>query len=110
MDFDYLESWQQRAGAENPLYDMSPDLLRWIQTELLLRLEVVRLSHPDKNVAVFLTLRQFKKQPLFVLGYREEEQTFLLECWCFRMVSPGEPGHPGLQLVLDRAPLKEIFA
>ena len=109
MDFDYLESWQQRAGAENRAYSMSPELLKWIETELLLRLEVVRLAHPDKPVEVFLTLRTFKKQPLFVLGYREDESTSLLEAWCFRMVPPAEQGHPGVQLVLDRAPLKEIF-
>lgn len=109
MEFEYLESWHQRAGAENRAYQIAPDLLHWIQTELALRLEVVRLNYPEKPIEVFLTLRTFKQRPLFVLGYREEEHTHLLEAWCFRMIAPGEQGHPGIQLVLDRAPVKDIF-
>lgn len=62
----------------------------------------------SKTVEVYLTERSFRKHPVFVLGYQQEAQHYLLECCYFHIVEP-EGNAQGMELVLDQIPLKRVF-
>jgi len=103
----YLEPLSERGG-NNPAYRLPLDVEGWILAELQKRRILLENQHPELKLQIFLTMRTFKQRPLFIFGHLQEEEVNLLEAWCFRMIPP-EQDHPGIQLVLDRAPLKQIF-
>ncbi|MEZ0371440.1 MAG: hypothetical protein ACAI44_20275 [Candidatus Sericytochromatia bacterium] len=106
LDYEYLEPQTTRAG-DNPAYHLAGDLQRWIGKELEKRRAALQPAH-EQEVLIRLTMRTFRKYPVFVLGLRNPEGVMVLEAWYFHMVKPeGVSG--GLQLTLDRVSLRQLF-
>lgn len=108
--YTYLES-EVNSGLQpkNPHYLMSPQLVGWIESELEKRVLEVRAEEGHDEVKVYLTLRSFKNSPVFLLAYPTEDKKTVLEAWYFRMIASEEHPQQGLNLVLDRVPLKRLF-
>lgn len=107
MELEYLEAVENREG-DNPAYRLQPQIKAWILENLELRRQKLQEDLSEHSIQIFLTLRTYKKMPLFALGYRDEANKYLLEAWYFRML-PSEDKQ-SLQWTLDRAPVQEIFA
>lgn len=109
LDYPYLEAAESRFQT-NPAYRLAPQLEVWIRGELEKRREFLQKEHPEHQLQVFLTLRTFKRFPVFVVGYMDQEgYPTLLECSYFHMVPPPDDKPVGVQLVLDRIPVKRVF-
>ncbi|PKL75673.1 MAG: hypothetical protein CVV27_14175 [Candidatus Melainabacteria bacterium HGW-Melainabacteria-1] len=106
FDYDYLESLTSRAG-DNPVYHMAPDLVLWVSVELEKRRASLAIEKAQ-DVTVYLTMRTFRKYPVFVIGLPQEQGVLVLEAWYFHMAPPSELKQ-GIQLVLDRVVLKQLF-
>lgn len=108
--YAYLESEVNRGlQAKNPRYVMSAQLAGWIENELAKRVLEVRTEEGHEEVKVYLTLREFKQSPVFLLAYPTEDKKTVLEAWYFRMIPSEEHPQQALNLVLDRVPLKRLF-
>ncbi len=108
--YAYLESEVNRGlQAQNPRYVMSAQLAGWIENELAKRVLEVRAEEGHEDVKVYLTLREFKQSPVFLLAYPTEDKKTVLEAWYFRMIPSEEHPQQALNLVLDRVPLKRLF-
>lgn len=107
--YPYIES-EVASGLRdgNPIYRISPQLAGWIESELEKRILELRLQEGHAEIGVYLTLREFKHCPVFLMAYPTEDKKTVVEAWHFRMVK-NEEGTEGLHLVLDRAPLKRLF-
>ena len=106
FDYEYLESLTSRGG-ENGLYRMAADLELWIRQEIEKRREKLEtdLGHP---VRIYLTMRSYKRWPVFIMGQPEEEGgKKVIEAWYFHMGPP--PGAGGVQLLIDRLSLRLLF-
>lgn len=107
FSYDYIEPLQTRMG-ENPAYRLAEDLIYWINKELEKRREQLEIKE-SIPIAIYLTMRKFRKNPVFVLGSQQEDGVKILEAWHFRMTPNPNEGQLGLQLVLDRVALKALF-
>lgn len=110
FSYAYLES-EVNSGLhpENKRYIMSSQLAGWIENELAKRVLEVRAEEGHDEVKVYLTLRDFKQSPVFLLAYPTEDKKTVLEAWYFRMIPSEEHPQQALNLVLDRVPLKRLF-
>lgn len=107
FEYDYLEAQTTRAG-ENRLYTMARDLEHWIIRELEKRRTELMTEHgPD--VQIYLTMRSFRKWPVFTFGRPQEDEKKVIEAWYFHMAPPSSEGAVGLQLLLDRVTLRQLF-
>ena len=107
FDYPYLESEvNQGLVGQSPRYLVSPDLAQWIKKELSERVTKVGAQEGRESVQVYCTRRSFRKCPVFLLGYpQEDEKKMVLEAWYFRIMGTPE----GVSLTLDRVPLKRLF-
>lgn len=106
MKIAYLESQEVREGT-NPAYQLQPQMDAWIMKNLEERYQKLVEEQPEKDIQLFLTMRTYKKMPIFAFGYIEDENSMIIEAWYFRM-KPSED-KKSLEWALDRAPVKEIF-
>lgn len=108
FSYDYIEPLQTRSG-DNPAYRMSTDLKFWINKELDKRLVQLK-DKTEKPPAVYLTMRTFRKHPVFIIGTLQETGIKILEAWYFHFINnPAEP-QKTLHIALDRVALKSLFA
>ncbi|MGV3526970.1 MAG: hypothetical protein ACO1RX_22330 [Candidatus Sericytochromatia bacterium] len=108
FDYEYVESLTQRSG-ENPLYRMAPEFEAWVRLEMEKRRQTLASHFPDQELLILLTSASFRRQPVFLIGIREEDQTRVLEGWYFRLLpAPENPG--AAQIVLDRVNVQKLFA
>jgi hypothetical protein len=109
FSYPYLESEVASGLREgNRIYEMSPQLSGWIEAELEKRVVALKVSEGRPQIGVYLTLREFKHCPVFLLAYPAEDKKTVIEGWHFRMIK-NEEVSAGLDLVLDRVPLKRLF-
>ena len=108
FNYDYLEPLQTRAG-ENPAYRMSADLRFWINKELEKRLVKLK-EKTDQSPAIYLTMRTFRKHPVFVIGTAQDVGIKILEAWYFHFISNPDAPQKTLHIALDRVVLKSLFA
>lgn len=108
FDYEYLEPFSERGG-ENPAYRLAPDLAAWIRAELAKRRDL--LSHErEEEVSVLLTMRQYRKSPVFLLGLQQaDESVDVIEGWYFHMIPPPPEQAGTVQLALDRVKLDLLF-
>jgi hypothetical protein len=109
IDYAYLEKTEQYINSGSDPYQLSPEIARWIAHELEKRVEQLYEKQPEHLelehlLEVYRTLRTHMHLPVFVIGYREEEHTVLLEAWHFA-IRPPSNSEVGVQFVLDRVPL-----
>lgn len=104
--FDYPGLEIHEVGVYNH-YQMARETQAWIQHELQQRLESLK-EDTDKELEIYLTSRSYRKQPIFVIGYRNEGGTAIVEAWYFRMMKNPENVYT-LQFALDRVPLEKAF-
>lgn len=107
FEYDYLEAQTTRAG-DNRLYTMARDLEHWISRELEKRRAELTAEH-GPEVRIYLTMRSFRNWPVFTLGRPEEDEKKVLEAWYFHMAPPSSEDAAGLQLLLDRVSLRQLF-
>lgn len=115
--FDFPELEQRELGVYHH-YQLSPDMRNWIQHELYKRLEELQRDSEQKaeetegavqqEIEIYITSRTYRKQPIFVFGYRNEGGTAIIEAWYFRMMRNPENPY-SLQFALDRVPLEQAF-
>ena len=108
QDYAYLESHAYWPQAQNP-YQLPEQVQRWIETELEKRRQLLQEKYPEVPLEIFLTLQTFQHLPVFILGYRQTERRFMREAWYYAL-RPAPEGEQGVQLVLDRVPLKALQA
>ncbi len=109
IEYAYLEKTEQYINSGSDPYQLSPEIARWIAHELEKRVEQLYEKQPEHLehehlLEVYRTLRTHMHLPVFVIGYREEEHTVLLEAWHFA-IRPPSNSEVGVQFVLDRVPL-----
>lgn len=107
--YPYIESEVASGLKEgNKIYNLSPQLAGWIESELEKRVLELKSLEGHSQIRVYLTLREFKHCPVFLMAYPADEKKTVIEAWHFRMVK-NEESTQGLHLVLDRVPLKRLF-
>lgn len=108
--YPYLESEVTAGLSEgNPIYQIPPQLADWVESELEKRALELRAQEGHQDVKVYLTLRNFKKYPVFLMAYPTEDKKTVLEGWHFRIIPSEEHPERAMNLVLDRVPLKRLF-
>lgn len=108
FSYDYIEPLQTRPG-DNPAYRMSTDLKFWINKELEKRLVQLK-EKVETPPAIYLTMRTFRKHPVFIIGTPQDNGIKILEAWYFHFIhNPAEP-QKTLHIALDRVALKSLFA
>ena len=108
QDYAYLESHTYGPQEQNP-YQLPEQVERWIETELEKRRQLLQEKYPEIPLEIFLTRQTFQHLPVFILGYRQAERRFMREAWHYAL-RPAPEGEQGVQLVLDRVPLKALQA
>ena len=109
FSYPYIESDVASGLKEGSrIYEMSPQLAAWIESELEKRILELKSLEGHSQIRVYLTLREFKRCPVFLMAYPANEKKTVIEAWHFRMIK-NEEGPEGLHLVRGRVPLKRLF-
>lgn len=107
FEYEYLEAQTTRSG-ENGVYRLAHDLETWISRELEKR-RVALEGEFGQNVRIYLTMRSYKRWPVFVMGQPQEDGKKILEAWYFHMIPATAEQRGGLQLILDKLSLRLLF-
>jgi hypothetical protein len=105
-DYAYIEDTPAWYQAQHP-YALPEQIQVWIESELEKRRQHLQEKYPDIQLEIFLTHQTYQHLPVFILGYRQEERRFVREAWHYAL-RPAAGGEQGLQIVLDRVPLKAL--
>jgi hypothetical protein len=108
FNYDYIEPLQTRSG-DNPVYQMSVDLRYWINKELEKRLVKLK-EKTEQSPCIYLTMRTFRKHPVFIIGTTQNTGIKILEAWYFHFITNPDAPRKNLYIALDRVVLKSLFA
>ncbi|PIQ25054.1 hypothetical protein COW36_07475 [bacterium (Candidatus Blackallbacteria) CG17_big_fil_post_rev_8_21_14_2_50_48_46] len=106
QQYEFLEKIEHYTGQQDP-YSLPDDVQNWIVQELEKRLQVMLEKYPELPLEIFRTLRTWQNLPIFIIGFRKEDQTWIKEAWHYG-IKPAPEGAAGIQLVLDRVPVKHF--
>lgn len=108
FNYEYIEPLQTRSG-DNPAYRMSVDLRFWVNKELEKRLAHLK-EKTENTPVIYLTMRTFRKHPVFIIGTAQDTGIKILEAWYFHFITNPDAPQKTLHIALDRVVLKSLFA
>ncbi len=114
FNYDYLEADVQIEShlrldhTQDRSYAVPPDVRFWISQELEKRRQQLS-EREEEEVGIYLTKRQFRKNPVFALAVSQAGGKHVLEAWYFHYVPAVDDPSSTLQLVLDRVALQQLF-